>query len=73
MEKLDPAHEKIAHYQLNPEVLKYFGGYQSKGVLAGTIAVAVRRPDGFLLGFIGVPLENAKFPKQFKLSFPHDN
>ncbi len=60
----DPALEPLG---LDLNVIANFGGFCTKGVLRGTLALALRRPDGTTFAFVGLPLDGSvKFPAIFK-------
>lgn len=67
LDYLQPEHEAVEALGIKPDILKATGGgYAPRGILRGTVAIAVRRQDGTLVGYIGIPAHTElKMPKNF--------
>lgn len=67
LDYLEPDHEAVIALGLEPDVASALGvGYAPRGVLRGTVAVPIRRPDGEIAGYIGLT-EIAKLPPRWTL------
>lgn len=64
---LNPHAPELESLGLDLNVIAEFGGLCTKGVLRGTLALALRRPDGSVFGYVGLPLDApVKWPAIFK-------
>lgn len=64
LQYLEPDHPAVEALGIEPETATALGiGYAPRGVLRGTVAVPLRRPDGAIAGYVGLT-EIEKLPPQ---------
>lgn len=70
---LDPAHEALEPLGISPETIEHFGGgYASKGVMRGRLALPIHTHDGKLIAYVGLSLSDDIQPRLHFHNFEND-
>jgi DNA primase len=65
LKSLDPNHPYLQKRGLTPETIRTFGlGYCSKGLMTGRIAIPLRNPEGYLIGYAGRLVDDSQIGEQ---------